>query len=525
MNKTLIDSMVVLVIVLLVAAILGNNRIENFSDDQEVPLKSINICGRNIVFPYFSRNAFTASQRSMERPVVTGQMYPAPVCDISTTNGIVNESHSIVHENSLFYNLRHMCLAFRVKSSSESTIKSQILRGNHLQLVFSTSTPDDVENLKRLFLLNPLYVEFMIPHSTNVQRSTAYMFPRNKPTYFTNVNGIKPYTNDIILTFEDLASVVNLSTNGARQKCDNAFNYLELALNQRALNSDDVRTFTTEGVVHLKAYYLDEMPSSFQYIGRSIKLDKTKNPCTIYNTGYQQYFNNNYATQLYEFMNNIFLMYSNYVYPVFTFNFTINVSKKTNLQLMGNRYVVWKVIMNTGATYRSCPTVTDISGGPNVNNILSMAIEGSTKKPDEFVAHFFSGVSQTCGFDHANKISITLPLFEEDNKIKISVTVSPNEKVVLATWNVLGDIYPFQFVFNKQKDCTSSSSFYDVCKDTYQKTNIVSNFLDLFTDKKMTSRPTIGDILMYYNSSIVPDVESCALGYINLYEKATAFST
>ena len=47
--------------------------------------------------------------------VTQARTYPIGKCRTDPINGIVNESHSIVHENSLFYNLKYSCLAFKIK--------------------------------------------------------------------------------------------------------------------------------------------------------------------------------------------------------------------------------------------------------------------------------------------------------------------------------------------------------------------------------------------------------------------------
>lgn len=506
MDYTLVYVMIVLIIILIVNSIMAPKLKEHFAQaDEEVPFKSINLCGRNIVFPYFSRNKFTASQRSLYDSKYE-KTNPIGKCRKDAVNGIVNESHSLVHENSLFYVLKNSCLGFRITGVNVTD------GGKLVYIKFNTSTKADVNNLLNLILLNPLYVEFSLNSDTS---SIAYRIPFNsqgEPWIFSNEEEIKSYGNEYQLPFVS----VNDNTKGA---CDNAFNYKELSPQQGFLTAASLQQVIdhNQGVLNMKVFYLDTLINSFQYIGRSLKpVDGTSGTVTLFEKDYQKYFNNDGATQKYEFMNNIALMYSNNIYPVFTFSFNTQIEKNS----FNGKQMIAKVYMNNniGKYAQTCSDIQDQTGGSLNNNILSVAVE---RFDDRFYQmHFFTGNQQGCFFRGNNMLTIKLPYLSFNAQSKIVITVSPNEKVVLAYWNDINraDVTS-KLVFGKKNTC-NESTVYDVCQASTKQNAEVSNSLyDLFLKNITGSRTSLENIIMNFDTKYVKLVTSCDLGHVNLFNK------
>jgi hypothetical protein len=484
--------------------------IEKFiTQDEEQPLKSINLCGRNIVFPYFSRNNFTASQRSLTDNNMT-KTFPDGKCTINTTNGIVDESHSIVHENSLFYNLKNSCLGLRMTTYD---IKEN---GKKVNITFAANTSVDINNLATLILLNPLYVEFSI----NTERtSSAYRIsndllqPNDKSWVFSNQNNIKEYT----IPFE---SVSNLD----RGSCDKPFNYKEYSPKQTLLGNSDLNNIKLyeNNVLSIKAFYLDKMPTSFQNIGRSLNLKYNKEgSINIFEKDYQKYYQDSYSTQLYEFMNTIALMYTNYVYPILTFNFTINVTNVNKQSLANNNLLICKVYMNNNiGKYQYCSSLTDELKGALNNNIFSAIISGVDD--NYYQMSIIIGANNQCNLTGRNNLSFRLPYLTDNNNIDITATISPNEKIVLAKWsNINSGNIGKQFVFAKKNECVLNTS-YDVCIKNKQDSVVSNSLYDLFTKNTGNSRNPLENIVMNYSTVYVKDIKSCTIGYTNLL---TSFSS
>ena len=502
MNTSLLYAIIILIIVAIINSIIAPKVHEHFYTDtqeDEVPLKSINLCGRNIVFPYFARNDFTASQRSIQDNTIVKTL-PGGICRVDAINGLHNSSHSIVHENSLFYNLKNSCLGFIIKRYSFNAGK--------LTLTLSRQSPEDINNLLNLFLLNPLYIEFSINGDST---SFGYAMPV-WPDQFTFNNKSDKTDYKLVLT-----SITNVVKNIDNSTCDKAFNYKDFSKNQRAITNKDLDIIVKHGVINMKAYYLDNLSSSFQNIGRFIKVNQQSNSgeFKIFEKDYQKYYQDSFSTQTYEFMNNIALLYSNYVTPIFTINFSINLLKNT-FNMNGNKYMISKIYMdNSIGQYKVCEEVRD-NIGVNNNNILAMAVEGNDA--NTYNAHFFTGTEGNCSFGAPNMITIQLPYLLSNNLIDISITVSPTEKVVMASWrDIINNSTNKQVVFAKKQECTTSED-YNVCYADKEKTTIVNSMIDLFM-KKSDLRQPLSNIIMKYNTDVIKKIDSCHLGYINLLSK------
>lgn len=513
-------SLLIIVVILLVLLSIYNRKLkEHFiQGDEEVPLKSINICGRNISFPYFARNAFTASQRALADNTMV-KTNPEGQCRITGTNGIVNISHSIVHENSLFYNLKYACLALRVTNIE---IQSS---GNLVYVTFASQDSDDINNLLNMILLNPLYVEFMV---SSDKGTTAYRIPTEHTQngwIFSNADGIKSYGSTYRLPFTRV-------DDASKTSCDSTFNNTELSPNQKVLTAQDVTTVMTEKnrILNMKAYYLDPLPS-FQTIGRSFRpeFSPTSGQSVIFEQDYQKYYNDKYSTQKYEFMNNIGIMYTNAAHPVFTFNFLMNVTSIDISRLTNNKVLLCRVYMdNNIGKYDLCQAISqDSAGGPKNNNILAVVLEGGDQM--YYYANFFIGRhvgtirDNECNFTGSKTLRIKLPYTTPNSNINVTVTVTPNERIVMATWADVnqGDLSK-QVVIAKINECSTNSS-YNICNETKQNNQVDNSLFSLFKTKPQAK---LENIYMNYKTALsnsdtmgIKAIGDVNLGYINLLKE------
>jgi hypothetical protein len=484
---------------LLITSIYANRLYEKFEQpDDIVPLKSLNFCGRNIVFPYFARNNFTASQRALIRDnVIT---YPVGRCNINKTNGVVNESHSIVYENSLFYNLISSCLALRIHKMYQDN--------KNIIIEFKTRTIEDIINLTSFMALNPLYVEFVVNSN---KTSSAYRLVsdinRNDILY-SNVHDIrKDASYTTTFRFEP-------TYNGSSDK---TFNYQELSSNQTALSGEDIQNMIVDKILNIRVYYLDQLSSSFQNIGRTLSFNDQNGSILLFDKNYQNYFNSDKDTQLYEFMNNIAIMYTNFVYPTFTFDLSINVPAMNRDTLKNNKMFILKVFMNnTIGQYQSCSNIKDTVGSNN-NNILGIVIEGI----DDlfYYVYFFTGKGNTCNFPNDNALRIKLPYLTANNNINLITTITPNERLVFANWiDINSGDNSKKIVFGKLLECKKQSG-YDVRSQQKEDSTVDNALSDLFPSRIKSNNVPLENITIAFNKDFIKKVDSCTLGYVNFYNK------
>jgi len=516
---------IILLIILIINSLFAPQIREHFdisSNDQQA-LKSINICGRNLVFPYFSKNVLPASHRALVDNSVV-QTTPHGLCriDVTNTNNELNESYSIVQENSLFYNFKKVCLGFRIKD---------IYYDSELDTVFVTFLKErdtDIDNLGSFILLNPLYIEFAVDasHDTSGYRIAYEQFHANK-----NLN-----TNERTWKFSNLYTGSNTLkipfksiSNKNSESVDRLFNYKDLSPNQKLLSNADINYLKTissssdSRVLNMKVYFIDKLVSSFQNIGRTLYLDydkstKTNGKAIIFDKTYQKTYGTDQAK--YEFMNNIALMYSSYVYPIMTFDFDINVTKEN---LNGNKQMLCKVYMdNSLGIYGSCMNINDNSGGGNNNNIFAVSFEPDTASGGPNISSYYMNVfiGQDGNCNNGNRLSIQLPYLRENNNIQITLTVSPNEQLVLARWkdSQSNDVLK-KYIYGKKNDCGDNPSYNPaniIDPNTKQEARVNNNLYKLFVQNIGESRIPLANIEMAYDKTYMKNIKTCTLGYVNL---------
>lgn len=522
-NITTYIIIIILLIILIINSFFAPQIREHFeiSGGDQQALKTINLCGRNIVFPYFSRNNLPASQRALHDNSIM-QTIPVGLCriDVTNTDNKLNESYSIVQENSLFYNFKKTCLGFRIVNISHDQTTDTVF------VTFLKQRDTDISNLTTFFLLNPLYIEFAVDaeHDTSGYRiayeqlfANMNLNANNRTWRFSNIQN---QSQSLKIPFKSIS-------NANAGSVDKLFNYKDLSPNQKLLSMNDITNLnkrpnnSDSPVLNMKVYYLDKLVSSFQNIGRTLYLDydksnSNKGKAIIFDKKYQQVYETDQAK--YEFMNNIALMYSSYVYPVMTFDFDINVTRNN---LNGNKKMLCKVYMdNNLGIYGNCYNITDNTGGGNNNNIFAASFEpeSDSQSHTNYYMNVFIGQDGNC--NSGNKLSILLPYLGENNNIQITLTVSPNEQLILARWkdSQSNDVVK-KYIYGKKNDCGDNPS-YDpaniVAPSTRQEAKVNNNFYKLFVQNIGESRSPLGNIEMTYDKIYMKNIKTCILGYVNL---------
>ena len=471
---------IVLLVTIIVFFTFFNPKTKEHFATEEVPLKSINLRGRNIVFPYFERNNLTASQRALADTTLV-KTSPQGICRLDYTNGATTESHNIVHENSLFYTLKHSCLALRMN-------KYELDKAGYLALYFE----NNANNLANLLLLNPLYVEFVIDSA----RTTAGY--RMEPT-------LQFYNKQLAKTVKLVFIPVINNNVGA---CDKSFNYRDYSPAQTMITQTDLNKVLNNngGILNLKAFYLDKMATSFQNIGRALTPRyNPKGTIKLFEKDFQKYYQNTYATQIYEFMNNFSMLYINSISPVFTFDLTLTISPEQRQKQIGKKYIIAKTFMDQKTekyTYPFCADYEDLTNSRNIANILGLAIEG--KDANNFNLIAFTSYARNCMGD---KQVIKLPYVS--SSYNINITVTPNEKLITVMWKDGMDKHVY---FIKASNAKASAA-YDICTQSKEQMQITNDLGALFNRKE-----EIADVLFNYDPIYIKEFKSFTLGYVNLLE-------
>jgi hypothetical protein len=510
MNLLLIYVIIFLIILLILNSYLSPIVVkEYFAQNDSLPLTVFNGMGRNIVFPYYgNRNILTASQRAL----IDGTLIkstPNGNCMLTSLNSQLNPSFAIVHEDSLFYTLKKSCIALNLQGYEMKN------NGNTILMWFSNKTILDKENFAKFILVNPLFVEFSI----NGKLSSAYTVSTGNYLYSTSTD-IKNYNqyrrcidNECIALRFDRTVNPNVTCSQ-----NDAFNYKEYSPSQKLLTNNDLMSiqgniFLKDGLINMWVYYLDDVNTDFQSTGRSLFITNQRaTRILIFDVEYKRHLNDPQKINMYEFMNNIALMYYNFIIPVFTVSFDVSITSDmfNNKYIRGNGQhdlIVCKMLNGYGGN-RGCQ-----------NNIFSVRLYINSTNSKFYRLMLGSGDGQYgCG-EHVKKSPpswINIPWLSPNNNVRITATFGPNQKHVLATWIDInkGDLGR-QMVYTKSIQ-NYKEPIEDPCGyNTWDKTD-ANNVVRLFASKNLNPRPELKNIELTTNDKFVKSVNKFTLGYVNL---------
>lgn len=505
---------------------------ELFTSENPLSLKSLNTCGRQLYFPNQTTSNVLASTRASKSDI--GNTDPRGVCgSMAITPSDSDTSSSVVVENSLYYTLKSVCMGLRFTSYN-------IDKDNNLYITFLHDTVSDRDNMSLLILLNPLYVEFMnkggkmtmgyklacetydssFNKKTNDfgNNSTFVYSPHyNKKFDKTYASHLNTQNNKHVITLKFIPIIDPNKTN-----CDTAFDYVGMGIN--LLNNDDLKN--NNNVVNLNTYFLDDIPTSFQKPSRSMKLNYDLSQSqfgtsTIY---WNDYSNDTSPLRSKKlslneklFMNNLRIMYSNYIAPVLTFNIDINVSKSIIKNIKNNSMAFLMCYVDDGNEWLSC-TSNNMSGGKNNNNIFSMNLQ---YKNDNF---YYINITTSknsppdCNWNGADPdcLSIQLPYNDNNGSTRFIFTMSSQQKILYAQWFADGNK---QYSIGKTINCTANTG-YDICNlSTNTNTNTPNNnYNNIFINNQRPAGNVLQNIILAYNKQILKGLNNVHLGYENFYK-------
>lgn len=463
--------------------------IEAFETDLKLqPFNDVNpTCKRDLSFSKFVDAVFKASDRA------TISSYKSKgTCPIDMSKPYLSPDMSVVEENTFSYVLKSFCILMNYKAFNITPNADQV------QIVFrnNQNSLDDSVNLLYFFLLNPVYIEF----ETSDAYSPAYDISSRtkmsmKSFYLTNYRGGQILQDspdeDVVVSFKRLVPPnVNIA--------NPTFNY--------KLNNATIPELTTiidtpqNGSVNVKVYFLDDQcpPTA----GRSVYI-----PYSATNrVGTVKIFNKNYTNDMEVYMDSfyfnqkIFILLQNSKFPVMTFDFEINVTK-TKLQNQGSNLVeVYRVYMDTDIGKYSFPQ-TWVKPMDTVNNmnVLSCLVQSYGSSYNNFLLRFVTGANQdNKELLFQNAMVVELPFAEVHERINVTVTVTPTEKITLCRWTINGnDMY----VFKRMADCSTNN-----------------HFARLFNQSQGAVKK-IGDMYVKYDTQFVTNTFNARLGYMNYLDK------
>lgn len=473
--------------------------VEGFFSTTAMELRSLDVYGRRLVFPYHAnvRPAFNAAERA--RADLTTTSLPPGKCALINTSGAASQaldpSFAVVTERGLAYTLRRACLALRAVNPRLSN------NNRSLTLTFPMQHSDDVNNVMRFLLLQPLFVEF----NMNTMYTVAYA-----PRYgFANVSSHAVKGRRLHTSVDVVFDVLLPKSNGG---CDVAFDYRNA---RSAVQLTDTRNLFDKGNVHLSVYYIDpDVGSSFQDTGRTLRIavPPETTSVTVFDPAYRSFAGDIRRLTTYEFMNNVALMYHNFVPPTFTFKLVLRMSTKLT---QGSTQTIVQCNMDTaldGAAFpRSCSDF----------NLWGLSARYVNDDMFDLVAQTDDGRACGAAPSRSPNAVVRLPYLSSGAEHTVLVTLAPNEKRLYAEWQDVA-------VGNLAKSWALGlgSAPYgplpsDACVaargwDRDATPSQINHLCGIFARRNLTPRPRLGAIALQYARTAVARIESVTLGHVNL---------
>lgn len=485
---------------LVFAQIFRNKKcIKESFNTSALELRSLNSHGKMLTFPYYQDLSLNAAQRAQPDNSVTSVL-PGKCALVNTNrnNQSLNNSLSIVHENNLVYVLKKSCIALRA-------FNPRLTNNNTtLTLTFSLDSPDDVTNLTRFILVQPLFVEF----NMNTMYSVAYI-PR-----FTNRNWntSTPFVYQNFNTSRTLDISFDIALPKSEGWCDRSFDYSRLSSAVQLSPGDFTHLISsTDRHVHMNIYYIDpDAGSSFQSTGRTFKPVTSPNDTsvTIFDRNFSNWSRDASRLPVFEFMNNISLSYHNLRMPILTYSIIMRMDQKLT---PGTRQdIVQCNMQNLSNIPISCQSfnlwgLTVVHVNNNVFELLLRTEDGNQ-----------CGSRNT---DLSPPVSIRIPYVSTGTDIHVTFTITANEKRLYAEWQDLSSgniskLFVFGTVFTPY-----SSLPYNVCRDERRwNRDLVprtTNYISTIFTSRNTPRPKLDNIVITYQKPIVSSVSSVTLGHVN----------
>jgi hypothetical protein len=500
----------ILVLVISFGVIL-NIKLNKERFESEQPMLSLSKCGRNITFANFSSTNL-AAQRAANDLEVTKNISRG-TCNIPLNNeGIdkTSDTYSVVKDNYIFYSLKRTCIGMKYSSII-------INNNNSVSITFETNTEADKKTLLYFILLNPIFVEFSFDSNNN---TVAYypVFDNNVSELMTDPRmASKDFQYSTTRGRRDNKITFNVVLPIEEKGRDSLFNY-----NPHVTLANI--THPPKGVINIQLYFLDDkIPTSYQNVGKQLSHPNggdvflvphlfkdyrtNQSDLLVFRTDYNDRFSQNAAYKdVYEFNNNINIFFKNYVQPVFTVSMDLLVTDLNIWKKMTNQnIVIARMFMdNSYGNYTNCSAINQELLNVYNNNIFMVIIEVGNKSTNTYNICIVSGKGGSCNYPFTDRsnVRLTVPYLTNTSHMKLTFTLSPNEKIVTAFWKDTNTLLP-QTALSRANNCADDL-----------------NLARLF--KQQPHQAPIGNIKMNVNNNIVSKLNYVALGYKNLvteYEK------
>jgi hypothetical protein len=462
--------------------------IEHYANTQNLPLAAVNdnnkSCSRQLGFTKFVDAAFKASDRSIASSYASNGS-----CPVDLSQPYLSPDMSIIEENTFVYVLKSLCLNIKYRSISPS------YNSETVNVLFRNKKDsfDDSLTLLYFFLANPIYVEFETSDAYAPDYNAHALTKMNmKGFYLTNYSGgdilRDSPDDDINVAFKRL---VPQNTNLSNP----TFNY---TLNGKKVpNLENLIATKSDGNINMKVYFLDDQcpPTA----GRSLSIPYI----TANRVSTIKIFNKNYANDIdvyrdeFYFHQKIFILLQNSKFPVMTFSYEINCTKDKLKTSGSNMVEIYKAYMdnNMGSYGSSLWYVQPIDGVNNMNIFSSFVYTYADSK--NFLLRFDTGSNDSgkeLAFNNDSGLALELPIAALHERIKVTVTITPSEKIALCKWAADGKDY---YVYKRTATCSTSNQF-----------------AKLFS-QPINSPKNIGDIYVKYDTMFVTNSYTVKLGYTN----------
>ena len=481
--------MFLILLLLVVACFYPKIFVEKYENTEELPLKSINMCGRNLVFPYYGKMRLLASYRAeLDLSLSTR---PGGKCNINSIPNY-NPTFATLHEDGIFYKLKKSCIMLPIKPIKN--MLSYTINSNQSEFTITLALDDQsiVEALSRFLLTNPLYVEFDIESNMSVAYKLLSVSSNDvrRPQSIT-------FSNDIVSGKDQIVSLVFGILLPLQTICDSAFNYISYGVNYVVTDAMLQNAFTQKEL-NMYVYYLDVLPSNFQNIGQSLQIsDENDNVATLFDPAYNTYISNPRKMQSYEFMKMFVIMYNNRMFPVLTYRFDILTTFNTAgmLKRLDTEKVILKCIMTNG--YNSSLGLDNCK-----NNFLQVSMKDAG---DYMMIKSSTGNNTDCG----PSTSVLIPYYQENTIFSVSLTIGLTESIMYVEWMDTRKKY----VYSRTMSCLTDTPCEVITKD---RLSDINNLSRMFLSKEKLDAYSLAPILLTWNKDFVYDIKDVAFGYKNL---------
>jgi hypothetical protein len=429
-------------------------------------------CARDLVFTKTVDKAYNAAQRAM-----ASKEEALGTCQVNISTNTPSPELALIEENTFSYILKSVCVTLNYKSLN--------IENNKITITFRNDgdKTDDTVRLMYLLFLNPVFVEFngsdaYVPDytATKTDPDNAHGF------YYTNFKGGRILNNssatELTMVFKRLVPSGHSSTT--------AFRYQGIKPLQNTLNPSKT--------INATVYYLDTECNLAAGVSMKIPYETAQPVNSV------KLFNNRYSVEIpvsnndYYFHNKMHTLLQQKKFPVITFEFDINVPKSKYNEMAGKHIEIFNVYLHNIHRYGYCwGGYKPLDDNKNYNMLATIL---DAQSDQTYILAFITsghGDGATCWHDMKTHLNVELPFVDQNERISITLTITPTEKIVLCKWTQESQQY---FIFKRTATCNDNN-----------------NFAKIFREKDGPSH--IDDIYIKFPTEYVKNTGTVYLGHTN----------